>query len=156
MLATDHLLALRKEPQSDTNTNPRTLMASQFIQVQRLKSRFDFLRDKSAQGPAFISRYRKFSSQAENGATTEQLDEVFSALTGIDVSNPPRMLTWLSRGQRMQTIWRITSAPTATSLMPLVIKTLFNVFKTNQFKELQRQLFWGQGEIGGLAEALET
>ena len=86
MLATDHLLALRKEPQSDTNTNPHTLMASQFIQVQRLESRFDFLRDKSAQGPAFIRRYRKFLSQAENVATTEQLDEAFSALTEIDVS----------------------------------------------------------------------
>ena len=85
MLATDHLLALRKEPQSDTNTNPRTLMASQFIQVQRLKSRFDFLRDKSAQGPAFIRRYRTFSLQAENGTKTEQLDKAFRALTEIDV-----------------------------------------------------------------------
>ena len=79
MLATDHFLALRKEPPSDTNTEPHTLMAGQFTQVQRPESSFDFLRDKSAQGPAFIRRYRTFSSQVENGATTEQLDEAFSA-----------------------------------------------------------------------------
>ena len=65
------------------------------------------------------------------------------------------MHTELPRGQRMQTIWMITSAPIATRSRPPYQDDL-KVFKTNPFKERQRQLFWGQVKTGSLAEALET
>ena len=106
--------------------------------------------------PAFIRRYRAFSSQVENGATTEQLDEAFSALVEIGVSYLYEdAYLALARSAYANHLEDHVSAYRNLA-HALRYQDDLKVFKTNQFKELQRQLFWGQVKTASLAEALET
>ena len=106
--------------------------------------------------PAFVRRYRAFSSQLENGATREQLDEALSALVDLGVSYlyEDAHLA-LARSAFADHLGDHVSAYSNLA-HALRYQDNFKVFKTNQFKELQRQLFWGQVKTGSLAEALET
>ena len=106
--------------------------------------------------PAFVRRYRAFSSQLENGATREQLDEASSALVDLGVSYLYEdAYLALARSAYADHLGDHVSAERSLE-RALRYQDEFKVFKTEKFQALQQQLFWQQVKVGSLGDALKT
>ena len=117
---------------------------------------FRLSREQVGARPAFVKLYKAFFNQLKVGATTQQINHTYAALTDLGITYLYEVVflavvksAYAERmGDHVRAERNLDRA--------LRYQDDFKVFTTEKFHELQQQLFWHQVKSGSFGDAMKT
>jgi len=117
---------------------------------------FRLSREQVGARPAFVKLYKAFFNQLKVGATTQQINHTYAALTDLGI-------TYLYEDVFLAVVKsayaeRMGDHVRAERNLDRALRYQddFKVFTTEKFHELQQQLFWHQVKSGSFGDAIKT
>lgn len=117
---------------------------------------FRLSREQVGARPAYVKLYKAFFDQLKFGATTQQINHTYAALTDLGI-------TYLYEDVFLAVVKsayakRIGDHVRAERNLDRALRYQddFKVFTTEKFHELQQQLFWHQVKSGSFGDAMKT